>query len=123
VKLGLEQAGLHNIDYRFVPVEPPGAPVDHPRYAAVLDEFPDDSLDLIVIDGHYRDACLTLAPPKLKRGGLLLVDDVGYWPHKLPPQIPVEWLLVHDSTNGIKNTRLWQKPAGADSPPPANGHS
>jgi hypothetical protein len=110
VKGGLELAGVHNVDYRFVPPEPAGAPADHPRYAAVLGEFPDDSLDLVVIDGHYRDACLALAPPKLKPGGLLLVDDVGYWPGNLPPGIPADWPLAHDSTNGIKSTRLWRKP-------------
>jgi predicted O-methyltransferase YrrM len=108
VKADLERGGIGNVDYRFVPAEPPGAPADRPRYAAVLDDFPDGSLDLVVVDGHYRDACLALAPPKLKPGGLLLVDDVAFWGGR--PPVPPGWALAHDSTNGIKNTHLWRKP-------------
>jgi predicted O-methyltransferase YrrM len=109
VKADLDRAGLANVDYRFIAAEPPGMPTDRPRYAAVLDEFPDDSLDLMIVDGHYRDACIQLAPQKLRPGGFLLIDDVGFWPQGAP--VPPGWRQVHDSTNGIKNTALWQKPA------------
>jgi hypothetical protein len=108
VRADLDRAGVRNVDYRLVPPDPPGGPADRPRYAAVLDEFPDDSLDLVIVDGHYRDACIALAPPKLRPGGLLLVDDVGMWP--AGPPVPAGWPVAHDSTNGLKSTRVWRKP-------------
>lgn len=111
----LARSGVANVDYRFVPIESsrPAAP---PRYAAVLAAFPPGSVDLVVVDGHYRDACLALAPERLKPGGLLLVDDVGFWPNNQPP-VPAGWPLVHDSSNGIKRTRVWEKPPAPVSAP------
>jgi len=45
------------------------------RYAAVADRFADGSLDFIVVDGHFRDACLARVGHKLRSGGLLIVDN------------------------------------------------
>jgi predicted O-methyltransferase YrrM len=44
-------------------------------YVATIDEFPDDHFDLVVIDGRCRAACIGHSVPKLRRGGLLLLDD------------------------------------------------
>jgi predicted O-methyltransferase YrrM len=81
-----------------------------PRYVAVLDEFPDHSLDLIVVDGHYRTTVLKHCGQKLKRGGLLLVDDVNLWTPGVPP-VPPGFALVDRSSNGIKTTCVWEAPA------------
>lgn len=45
------------------------------RYAAVADRFADGSLDFIVVDGHFRHACLARVGHKLRSGGLLIVDN------------------------------------------------
>jgi predicted O-methyltransferase YrrM len=36
---------------------------------------PDQSFDVIVADGRARPACLRVAMPKLKPGGLLVLDN------------------------------------------------
>ena len=82
-----------------------------PRYVAILDEFAAEALDLIVIDGHYRTTCIRHCGKKLRRGGLLVVDDIGYWPNRRPP-IPSGCRLVHESvsgSSGLKATGIWRK--------------
>ena len=45
-------------------------------YVAAIDEQPDDSLDLVVVDGRERARCAARATAKVRPGGLLLVDDI-----------------------------------------------
>lgn len=49
---------------------------DYAAYVAAIDEHADDSFDVVVVDGRERARCLTAALPKVKPGGLLVVDDV-----------------------------------------------
>jgi predicted O-methyltransferase YrrM len=79
-----------------------------PAYVAVLNQFPDASLDLIVVDGHYRTTIVKACPRKLRPGGLLLVDDLNLWPDG--PPTPQAWQLVHRASNGLKATGVWQAP-------------
>lgn len=44
-------------------------------YAKSICDYPDESFDLIVIDGRSRPSCIFHAIPKLKKGGYLLVDN------------------------------------------------
>ena len=44
-------------------------------YATAIDEKPDASLDLVIVDGRARVECAHRAMPKVKPGGLLLLDD------------------------------------------------
>ena len=62
-------AGL-NVDYRFVPTE-----TDWESYANQILEFPDGHFDLIVVDGSCRDACIRAAVPKVRLGGMIVVDN------------------------------------------------
>jgi predicted O-methyltransferase YrrM len=115
----LAARGISNVDYRLVsldhdesmPEQPKYDPL--PRYVAVIAELPDDSLDLVIVDGHYRTTCIVEAQTKLKPGGLLLVDDANLWPADRPP-IPETWPEVSRTTNGIKFTAIWRKPPAAD---------
>ena len=45
------------------------------RYARVIDGVVDGSLDFIVVDGHFREACLQRVSNKLRPGGLLIIDN------------------------------------------------
>lgn len=45
------------------------------RYVQAIDSCSDESLDLVVVDGRSRPACLLHAAPKLRPGGLLVLDD------------------------------------------------
>ncbi len=45
------------------------------QYARAIDHLPDRSLDLVIVDGRSRAACLVHATPKVRPGGLLVLDD------------------------------------------------
>ena len=89
----LASQDLTNVDYRLVPLDHPVSDAERaeyatvPRYVAVADEFPDRSLDLGVVDGHYRTNCIRRCLGKLRPNGLLMVDDVNMWPTR--EEIPV----------------------------------
>jgi hypothetical protein len=112
----LSKKNLHHATCLFVPLDhdpsEPTRPIYNPvpRYVAVAQKFVDVSLDFVVVDGHYRQACIRAALPKLKSGGLLLVDNTNWLPHAAWG-IPEEWLVVHCSTNIMRDeTTLWRKP-------------
>jgi hypothetical protein len=115
VNADLARWGLTNVDYRHVPLDHPEAEGERavydpiPAYVGVAGEFPDESLDLVVVDGHYRSHCIAASLAKLKQGGHLLVDDANLWPGNRPP-VPGDWPEVSRTTNGIKFTVVWRKP-------------
>ncbi len=45
------------------------------RYATQIDEFPDAYFDLILVDGRSRPACLVHSVPKVKPGGIIILDN------------------------------------------------
>ena len=45
------------------------------QYVRAIDSFPEESYDLIVIDGRARVDCITHAIGKVKRGGFLILDN------------------------------------------------
>jgi hypothetical protein len=84
------------VDYRLVPAEPfadenvgkdPSDPhafvsLDEPSrgrtyrgYAGQIDPFPDASFDVVLVDGRARPSCMWQAAPKVKPGGLLVLDN------------------------------------------------
>jgi SAM-dependent methyltransferase len=112
----LEQAALANVDYRLLalehPIDEPTRPLYEPmpRYVAFVDEFPDGYFDFIEVDGHYRQACVVKGWPKLKPGGLLLVDDTNWLPLEAWG-VPATWRLVHQSVKINTVTSIWQRPS------------
>lgn len=53
-------------------------PPDRPEflhYMSEIDSYPDDSFDLVAVDGRERLGCLIHAETKVKPGGWLLLDD------------------------------------------------
>jgi len=44
-------------------------------YVAAIDEFRDGSFDVVIVDGVYRGECLHRGAPKVRPGGLLVLDD------------------------------------------------
>jgi hypothetical protein len=45
------------------------------KYVKFIDSFPDDSFDIVVVDGRARRACIKHALPKLRKSGYLIVDN------------------------------------------------
>jgi predicted O-methyltransferase YrrM len=58
---------INNCDLRFI-----NSPQ---RYVEIINEFPDEYFDFILIDGVLRLRCLLSALSKLKRGGFLIFDN------------------------------------------------
>jgi len=45
------------------------------QYVTSIDGYPDGYFDLILIDGRSRPSCILHAIPKLRSGGMLILDD------------------------------------------------
>jgi len=65
-----------------------------PAYVRAIEKFDRDSLDFVVVDGHYRQACLSAALPRIKKGGYLLLDNSNWMPLD-EWGIPQEWEIIH----------------------------
>ena len=115
VQENLNSRGIRNVTYRLVPLNhpphEPNRPVYNPipDYVAAIEEVPDGTLDFAVVDGHYRQACILAAIPKLKPAGLFLVDDTDWLPLS-EWGIPTDWDLVHQSRKVMSETTIWRKP-------------
>ena len=75
----------------------------------MFSELADASVDFVVIDGHYRQACVLAALPKIKPGGRLLIDNSN-WLSTLDWGVPSSWPLVHRSSNVMAETSIWERP-------------
>ena len=79
-------------------------PAEIERYAGVIDEIPDGSLDFVVVDGHFREACLARARSKVRKGGLLIVDNSEVVP---PSQLDsIRSTMRRSWNNGIWETTI-----------------
>jgi precorrin-6B methylase 2 len=66
---------VSNVRVRCPAADVRAAPEDARVYAAAIDEFEDDSFDVVIVDGMYRPECLQRGASKVKPGGLLVLDD------------------------------------------------
>jgi len=90
----IAKSGYNNIDYRLIEPQPAvtdGRDCADPAnyvscfteysgfefsaYAKAIEAYADASFDLVVVDGRVRHSCITHAISKVKKGGLLLVDN------------------------------------------------
>lgn len=60
------------------------------EYVDAILDYPDDSFDLVVVDGRERGRCAHAAMPKVRPGGLMLVDDVDRERYRAP-LASIEW--------------------------------
>ncbi|HEX4830136.1 MAG TPA: class I SAM-dependent methyltransferase [Trebonia sp.] len=75
----LADSHLDNVEYLLVPEDQPMERGGDSAYARTALAYPDASLDFALIDGHYRDHCAAYVVPKLKPGGLLIIDNVNWY--------------------------------------------
>lgn len=110
----LQDQQVNNVDYRFVPVDLKVTGGERqvfdelPPYVAVAEDFEPESLDFIVADGHYRQACVRAAFSILKPGGLLLIDNFNWLPDSAW-EVPAGWSMVCDAENVLTRTVIFQK--------------
>jgi len=45
------------------------------QYVSQIDEFPDKYFDIVLVDGRARPSCVMHAAPKVRVGGLLVLDN------------------------------------------------
>jgi predicted O-methyltransferase YrrM len=79
VSATLRQRGLGNVDYILTPQDRPTELGDRSAYARVALAFADESLDFALVDGAYRDHTAKFVLPKIKPGGLLIIDNVNWY--------------------------------------------
>jgi hypothetical protein len=51
--------------------------MDFRAYVTQIDAFPDAYFDVVLVDGRARAACIRNAAPKVKPGGMLIVDNAN----------------------------------------------
>jgi hypothetical protein len=121
----LAEAKIENVDFQLRSLE--GA--EKSDYLLAMVRVPAESLDFVLVDGRLRHLCVHEALPKLKPGGLLILDNAdSYMPrnlrsgkHRLKGEAlpPPCWVTVLErfsswrtirTTNGLWETRFWVKP-------------
>jgi hypothetical protein len=74
IELGLRGMAIKNVSLKLL---------DTGEYAIAAKSFPDENFDIVLIDGKKRDFVASGCMPKLKKGGILLIDNAErYFPKK-----------------------------------------
>lgn len=120
---------LTNVNYILAPRDQPDARGDISNYTLTALSFTDLSIDFALIDGLYREHITKLIIPKVKHGGLLIIDNVNWFlPSEsrapasrttaLGPNGPIwaesaeilsDWRLIWTSS-GISDTAIFLRP-------------
>ncbi|MEP3266523.1 MAG: class I SAM-dependent methyltransferase [Hyphomicrobiales bacterium] len=79
----LAASKIANIEYRHRHAANPDTPQETEAYLDVFDELEDETVDVIFVDGIFRDECALKAINKVKPGGVILIDNVNWF---LPSQ-------------------------------------
>lgn len=130
VLASLRNAGAADrVDYRLQEISQGGG--SEAGYVGVAREGPSESLDFCLIDGEYRDQCALAVIDRIRRGGILILDNANwYLPRKHSSRAPnsrelqdgcasgvwerfqlatADWRCIW-TTNGVTDTALYVKP-------------
>jgi hypothetical protein len=88
------------------------------RYVGAIRDYPDASFDLVVVDGRARVHCGLAAVPKVRPGGMLLLDDSQRAHYAPLVEALAGWQRVDrrglkPKETQISQTTVWTKPASA----------
>lgn len=78
----------------FVSADKGSAGLSFEKYVKVIDQYPDNYFDIVVVDGRVRNCCIKRAISHVKIGGYLVVDntDRKYYLERFPTlQDPMIW--------------------------------
>ena len=114
--------GIANVDYRFIAqndsnqfsdksfemTEKMGFEVrrDYANYYMTVDSISDNSLDFLLVDGRARPECLYYAFPKMKKNGLIILDNSEREHYKIVFEFMKDY-PVYTTTNGLTDTTFW----------------
>lgn len=120
---------LTNVQLVLAPKDQPAQSGDRSEYARTAFNLPDESIDFALIDGIYRDHTARLVMPKIKPGGLLIIDDAHWFlpsdsrsPNARTPAMGANgpvwkqvaaglscWRTIW-TTSGVNDTAIYVKP-------------
>lgn len=128
VRKKLKEHNLRNVDYHCIPragktekrvhafledygLNPQQFQVreDYHDYFTFIATFPNDHFDFIFIDGRARVECTLNAIPRLKEGGVLVLDNSDRKRYAPVFKVLEDWPQV-TSTTGLFDTTIWFKP-------------
>lgn len=136
VSATLAVEGITHVDYQRHPRDAPDAPGDRSAYAQVAQFLGDESIDFALVDGLYRDDVTLFLLPKIRPGGMLIIDNVNRYLPSLtvspaslrPPAVPATagweraaaalagWRRIWTSS-GVWDTAIFVKASGAGGRP------
>lgn len=118
----LKSSHLNNVDYRFVlqndkndfknesfSLEDNGdyeVRRDYVNYFRALNDIEDRSLDFAIVDGRARTECCFEIAPKIKKGGILILDNSERDRYN-PVFKKMSDESIYRTTNGLTNTTFW----------------
>ncbi|OEK00344.1 hypothetical protein BFP97_01925 [Roseivirga sp. 4D4] len=79
------------------------------KYVRAINSYDDSSIDFVSIDGRARVSCTEMAVPKLKSGGILLLDNSERLRYKKVHETLKSWPSMN-TTTGLTDTTIWRKP-------------
>ena len=124
VRSQLQEKEIKNVDYHLINIDYPDQHLDkdgfqvaitpsqidaYKAYYSFIDQFPDQSFHFILIDGRTRVQCGEHALPKLKSGGLLVLDNSERARYSSLKEKLKDWPSVW-TTTGLTDTTIWIKP-------------
>lgn len=129
VSARLKEIGLDNVDCILAPEDQPVERGGESAYARSALAFADHSIDFALVDGHYRDFSAKFIMPKIKPGGMLIIDNAHHYlpcqsrsPNSrtvtLGPPTPVWAAVWHElaqwrkiwTSSGVWDTAIFIKP-------------
>jgi predicted O-methyltransferase YrrM len=75
----LAAGGCTNVEQILAPVDVPLDLGESSAYVAALHRFPECSLDFALVDGAYRAHATKLVMPRLRPGGVMVLDNAGWY--------------------------------------------
>jgi predicted O-methyltransferase YrrM len=106
VSAKLKERRLANVDYILSQPDQPVEFGDQSTYARIALGFPNSGLDFALVDGHYRDYTARFILPKIKSGGILVIDNVNWY-------LPSESRAPNSRTRALgPNGKIWTEVAG-----------
>ncbi len=105
----ISDKNINNISYHYIPIEEKEPPHNiFPSYVDIINNYPDNYFDFILIDGHYRPRCVQASIPHLKTGGIMFIDNSN-WLKLEKWGVPATWEIVLNIQKDFAGFTIWQK--------------
>jgi len=129
VRSNLAKINLTNVDYRFIAMEKEKNMErsysfyqdynlterdfhirrEYHSYFSFIKEYPDNHFDFILVDGRARVECCLNGIPKLKSGGIFVLDNSDRDRYRPVFKVLKNWKSI-TTTTGLFDTTIWFKP-------------